>query len=154
LVGNSEFWGGAFWLVLGAAVTWAGYDLDLGTLHAPGSGFLLFWLGLLMVGLSATVIGQALLRGAPTISSLWADTRWGKVLAVIIVLTAYAFFFEQIGFVAGAVAVALVLMLFIDPVRLTVAIPVTFLTVFGLWAALTKWLKIQLPAGVLAGWLS
>ena len=29
------------WLALGAGVTWAGWDLDLGTLRDPGSGFLL-----------------------------------------------------------------------------------------------------------------
>jgi hypothetical protein len=44
-------------------------------------------------------------------------------------------------------------MLFIDPVDWRLALVVAVVATFGVWAALTKWLKIQLPAGVLSGWL-
>jgi len=42
-------------------------------------------------------------------------------------------------------------MWFVDPVRWWVAILVAGGSTAGVWLALTKWLKIQLPAGVLAG---
>jgi hypothetical protein len=44
-------------------------------------------------------------------------------------------------------------MWFVDPVRWWVAILVAGFATGGVWLALTKWLKIQLPAGVLAGYL-
>jgi putative tricarboxylic transport membrane protein len=150
---NADFLGGLFWLVLGAGVTWAGYDLDIGKLHAPGSGFMLFWLGLLMIGLASTIVAHAAVHDGPSIASLWSGTRWGKVVVVMTALLVYAFLFEPIGFIAGGLGLVLMLMLFVDPVNWKIAVPVSVLAVFGLWAALTKWLKIQLPAGVLGGWL-
>ena len=153
MIRNSEFWGGLFWLVLGGAIAWAGRDLGLGKLHEPGSGFMLFWLGLIMMALAASVVASAALGGGPPISSLWSGTRWGKVLTVVAVLLVFAFAFEAVGFIPGAFALLLVLMFFVDPVNWKIAIPVSVLAVVGVWAAMTKWLKIQLPAGVLNGWL-
>jgi hypothetical protein len=40
-------------------------------------------------------------------------------------------------------------MWFVDPVDWRLALTVAVLATFGVWAALTKWLKIQLPAGLL-----
>ena len=43
---------------------------------------------------------------------------------------------------------------FIDRVDLRAAIPVSILVPAGIYYAITHWLKIQMPAGVLAPWLS
>jgi putative tricarboxylic transport membrane protein len=150
---SSEFWGGLFWLVLGAGVAWSGLDLGLGRLNEPGSGFMLFWLGVLMIGLAASVVLKGALAGGAPITALWAGTRWGKVLLVIAVLLAFAVLFERLGFIPGALLLLLVLMFLVDPVSWKVAIPVSLVAVLGVWVALTKWLKIQLPAGLLNGWL-
>jgi hypothetical protein len=42
-------------------------------------------------------------------------------------------------------------MWFIDPVDRWLALVTAVIATFGVWAALTKWLKIQLPAGILSG---
>ena len=138
MLARAELWGGLFWLAVGAYVAWAGRDLGLGTLHEPGSGFALFWIGLLMVGLSSLVIVPAVLTPSPSVASLWTGTRWPRVVLVITLLLVFGFSFETIGFVPGAIALLLVLMLFVDPV---------------VWWAMTHWLKVQLPAGLLSGWL-
>jgi len=151
VIRNSELWGGLFWLAIGAFVIWAGRDMGLGRLHEPGSGFAFYWIGILMCALSLGVIGQALVSGGPALSSLWAGTRWGKVLAVVVLLLVYGVAFEPVGFVVCTVALLLALMWFVDPVRWWVAILVAGGSTAGVWLALTKWLKIQLPAGVLAG---
>ena len=44
-------------------------------------------------------------------------------------------------------------MWFVDPVDWRVALVVAVVATLGVWAAMTKWLKIQLPAGVLEGFL-
>ncbi len=31
-------------------VCYGGYDLELGTLRDPGSGFMFFWVGIIMIG--------------------------------------------------------------------------------------------------------
>ncbi len=153
MIRNSELWGGLFWMAIGAYVTWAGHDVGLGPLSEPGPGFAFFWIGILMSALALGVIGQALICGGPTLASLWAGTRWRKVLVIIALLLVYGAGFEAIGFVPCTLALLLVLMWFIDLVDWRVALIIAVVATFCVWAALTQWLKIQLPAGVLAGML-
>ena len=151
MIRNSEVWGGLFWLAIGAFVMWAGRDLGLGRLQEPGPGFAFFWIGILMCALALMVLGPAFVSRGPSLASLWTGTRWGKVLVVIGVLLSYSVGFEPIGFVPCTLALLLVLMWFVDPVEWWLAIIIAVVATFGVWAAFTKWLKIQLPAGVLAG---
>jgi len=146
---NSEFWGGLFWLLIGGFIVWAGHDMGLGRLHEPGPGFAFYWIGLLMCALALAVIAQALIAGGAPLAALWAGTRWQKVAIVIVLLLAYALGFEAIGFIPATLALLLVLMLFVDPVDWWLALLVAIISTFGVWAAMTKWLKIQLPAGLL-----
>jgi len=151
MIRNAELWGGLFWLGLGAFVAWTGRDLGLGQLSEPGPGFAFFWIGILMCGLALSVIGQAVALGGPALASLWDGTRWRKVLVVIGLLLVYATGFEAIGFIPCTLALLLILMWFIDPVRWWVALTIAVVSTVGIWAAMSKWLKIQLPAGILSG---
>lgn len=150
---NSSLLGGLFWLAIGAYIVWAGRDLGIGRLNEPGPGFAFYWIGILMCALAASVIGQALISGGPSLASLWAGTRWGKVLVVIGLLLVYGVGFERIGFIPCTLALLLILMWFVDPVRWWLAILIAVGATVAVWAALEKWLKIQLPAGVLAGFI-
>lgn len=151
MIRNSELWGGLFWLAIGAYVTWAGYDLGLGGLSDPGPGFAIYWVGILMCALALGVLGQAVVTGGPALASLWAGTRWRKVLLIVGLLLVYGAGFESVGFITCTLALLLVLMWFVDPVRWWVALIIAVTATFGMWAALTKWLKIQVPAGILSG---
>lgn len=153
LVRNAELWGGIAWYALGVAIAWAGHDLGLGATSEPGSGFALFWIGLLMAFLSSIVIFGAVMGNGADIASLWAGTRWKKVITVLLAMLIYGFLFERVGFIPTSVVLLLYLMFFIDPVDWRLALPVTFGVVLGIWWLMTKALKIQLPAGILAGWL-
>jgi hypothetical protein len=53
----------------------------------------------------------------------------------------------------GTLALLLTLMWFVDPVKWWLAPVIAVGATFGVWAVLTKWLKIQLPAGLLSGLL-
>jgi putative tricarboxylic transport membrane protein len=153
VIRNSELWGGLFWLAIGTFVVWAGRDMGLGRLNEPGTGFAFYWIGILMCALSLAVIGQALVSGGPTVASLWEGTRWRKVLVVVGLLLVYAVGFQAIGFIPCTLALLLVLMWFVDPVRWWLALIIALIAAFGVWAAVTKWLKIQLPSGILDGLL-
>jgi putative tricarboxylic transport membrane protein len=145
---NAELWAGLFWLGLGAFVTWAGRDLGTGTLAAPGSGFLVFWAGLLMCGFALAIVAGAARHGGPVLGSLWAGTRWGKVLLVIASLAAYAALLGELGFLIATVPLMLVLLRAVDPVRWRTALPLALLSTLGIWWVLKRLLLIQLPAGV------
>ena len=145
---NAELWAGLFWLALGIFVTLAGRDLVTGTLVAPGSGFLPFWAGLLMCGLALAVVAGAARHGGPAIASLWAGTRWPKVLLIVASLAAYATVLDMVGFLLATVPLMLVLLRGIDPVRWRTALPIAVVSTLGVWWVLKRLLLIQLPAGI------
>lgn len=146
---NADLWGGLGWLAFSVFVVVAGRGLGIGAINDPGSGFLLFWLGLLMCALSAAILAGTVLAGGPSLASLWQDTRWGKVLAIIASLCAFALLLDKLGFLLAAIPLLLVLLRGIDPVPWPIALPVGIGAPLAVWWLLKKLLLIQLPSGVL-----
>lgn len=145
---NSELWGGVVGFALGVFVIWQGYSLKIGTINDPGSGYVLFYTGLLMCVFALTIMVSAITEGGPTFGSLWAGTRWTKPVMVIGCLTAFSFLFEPLGFLLASIPLLLLLLRVIDPVRWTLAIPLAILAPLGVWWVLKHGLLIQLPSGI------
>jgi putative tricarboxylic transport membrane protein len=53
---NSELWGGLIGLALGVFVIRSGIKLKLGTINDPGSGYVLFYTGILMCLFALSII--------------------------------------------------------------------------------------------------
>ena len=66
---NSELWGGLIGLALGGFVIWSGLKLRLGTINDPGSGYVLFYTGILMCVFAGAIIVSAIREGGPTLAS-------------------------------------------------------------------------------------
>ena len=145
---NSELWGGLIGLALGIFVLRSGLKLKLGTIHDPGSGFVLFYTGLLMCAFAATIMFAALTEGGPTFASRWKDARWSRPIIVIACLIAFAFALDPFGFLLSSIPLMLLLMRLIDPVRWEIAVPVSILVPAGMWWILKRLLLIQLPSGM------
>ena len=146
---NAELWGALGWLALSVFVVFAGRSNGIGTVSDPGSGFLLFWLGLLMCGFSAALVAAAVRAGGPSLASLWEGARWGKVIVVMAGLCAFALLLNTLGFLLAAIPLMVLLLRAIDPVPWPIAIPVGVGAPLAVWWLLKKLLLIQLPAGVL-----
>ncbi|HXI04793.1 MAG: tripartite tricarboxylate transporter TctB family protein [Bradyrhizobium sp.] len=145
---NSELWGGLIGLALGIFVLRSGLKLKLGTIHDPGSGFVLFYTGLLMCAFAATIMFAALTEGGPTFASRWKDARWSRPIIVIACLIAFAFALDPFGFLLSSIPLMLLLMRLIDPVRWEIAVPVSILVPAGMWWLLKHGLGILLPSGM------
>jgi putative tricarboxylic transport membrane protein len=145
---NSELWGGLIGLALGGFVIWSGLKLKLGTINDPGSGYVLFYTGILMCLFAASIIVTAVTEGGPTFGSRWKDVRWTKPLMVIACLTAFAFSLDTFGFLLSAIPLMVLLLRLIDPVRWQLAIPIAVLVPLGMWWVLKRLLLIQLPSGI------
>ncbi|MBY0531504.1 MAG: tripartite tricarboxylate transporter TctB family protein [Xanthobacteraceae bacterium] len=147
-VNNAELWGGAIWFAVSLFVLEQGRRLGLGTVNAPGMGFMMFWLGIVMAGLSLGVAAQSIRSEGPSIRALWAGTRWVKTLIVIVAFVLYAYAFTQLGFLLSTIPLMLVLLRAIDPVRWVIALPLAFGAPLLIWWVLERVLQIQLPTGV------
>jgi putative tricarboxylic transport membrane protein len=147
-IDNTELWSGLFGLALSIFVTWHGYALGMGKISDPGSGFVMFYCGLLMFLFTFIILYSAVTTGGATFKSLWEGTLWTKPLWVIACLVVFTFVFEPLGFLLSTTILLLVLLRVIDPVRWTLAIPIGILTPFICWYVLQKLLLIQLPSGM------
>ena len=88
-------------LGLGGFVIWQGLKLKLGTIHEPGSGFLLFYIGILMCLFAVSIIVSSLTEGGPTLASRWENVRWTKPLLVAVnCLIGYVLLVIAVGIVA------------------------------------------------------
>jgi putative tricarboxylic transport membrane protein len=146
--GNAELWGGVLWFAFGVFITYRANRLGLGTINEPDIGFALFWLGLLVCGLSFAVIGYSLVNEGPSVASLWAGSRWRKTLLVLASLIVFAFTFSTLGFLISTMVLMLVLLRLVDPVRWALALPIAIGAPLLIWFLMKRLLLIQLPAGV------
>jgi putative tricarboxylic transport membrane protein len=147
-ISNAELWGGAIWFAISLFVIEQGRRLGLGVINQPGTGFTMFWIGIVMAGLSLTIAIQAIRGEGASVRSLWAETRWVKTLIVIVTFVIYAFAFTRLGFLLSTVPLMLVLLRAIDPVRWVIAVPLAFGAPLLIWWVLEWVLQIQLPTGM------
>ncbi|MCA1457405.1 tripartite tricarboxylate transporter TctB family protein [Bradyrhizobium sp. BRP22] len=145
---NSELWGGLIGLALGGFVIWSGLKLKLGTINDPGSGYVLFYTGILICLFAATIIISAVTEGAPTLASRWENTRWTKPLLIIACLALFAFALDTFGFLLSAIPLMVLLLRVIDPVRWSLTVPLSIAAPLGMWWVLKHLLGIQLPTGI------
>jgi putative tricarboxylic transport membrane protein len=145
---NSELWGGLIGLALGIFVIRSGIKFKIGSINDPGSGYVLFYTGILMCLFALTIIVAAVTEGGPSFGSRWEGARWTKPLAIIACLVAFSFALEPLGFLLSAIPLMLLLLRAIDPVRWTLAVPLAVLAPLGVWWVLKHALLIQLPSGI------
>lgn len=141
-----------FWAVLGLAISWGGYKLEIGTLHEPGSGFVFFWLGLIMVGLSLGILIPALGRpgtAGELKEAFWTEIRIGKVIAVLLALIVYASVFTFLGFILSTFLLLVFLFKAVEPQSWGKALAGAAITTLSAYVLFHVWLGSQLPKGLL-----
>jgi putative tricarboxylic transport membrane protein len=147
-VNNSELWSGIVCFALGVFVVWSGYDLGLGVITDPGSGYVLFYAGILMLIFATTMLYSAVTVGGPKFATLWEGALWTKPLLIIVLLLIFTVAFERVGFLISTMLLLLTTLRVIDPVRWTLAVPLAVLVPLASWYVLQKLLLIQLPSGM------
>jgi putative tricarboxylic transport membrane protein len=140
-----------FWMIVGAGVCYGGVDLELGTLHDPGSGFIFFWVGLIMVGLSLSIFIRALKEKgkAGEMRLIWSEVQWKKIVSVLVALFLYGYFFQTLGFILSAALLLVFLFKAVEPQRWSVAILGAVVSSLVAYVVFQVWLGSQLPKGLL-----
>jgi putative tricarboxylic transport membrane protein len=138
-------------LAVAAFIAFEGYDLGLGSTSEPGSGFILFWVGLAVAGLSIALLIQSLRPNleAMTIGAPFAAGRWGKVAYVVALLLVYPYVLDEIGFIIGTFVLLVLLFKTVEPQSWIVSVAGAALATGAAWLVFVAWLGTQLPAGLL-----
>lgn len=151
---TGEIIAAAFWLAVAVGVTWQGADLGLGTMVNPGSGSMIFWVGVVMTGLALAMLVIALRQPAAAgLASLWAGTRWWLVPYAVALLALYAWLLPALGFFITTVLLLFTLFMTIDRQGWLAPPLGAILITAGAYIVFHRWLGTQLPAGEAEHWL-
>ncbi len=140
-----------FWMAMGLGVCYGGYDLGLGTFHDPGSGFMFFGVGIILIGLSLIILIRAI-KERPAIGELkvlWTGIRWKQVITILLALLLYAYLFVPLGFILSTVLLLIFLFKAVEPQRWRWAILGAIISTFAAYGVFHVWLKSPLPKGFL-----
>jgi hypothetical protein len=111
--------GGLFWLAISIFVCTESIKSEIGSLSAPGPGFLPFWSAVIL-GLFAIsfIIYSTVKNGfSYKVADMWRGLQWGKVIAVICSLFLYAILLSSLGYVITTFALMFFVISIIDSAR-------------------------------------
>lgn len=140
-----------FWMAVGVGICYGGVDLELGSLRDPGSGFMFFWVGVVMIGLSLSILIRATKKMAVAgeLKILWTEIRWKKIVSVLAVLFLYAYAFSFLGFILSTILLLIFLFKSVEPQRWLWAILGAIISTLAAYGIFRLWLGSQLPKGLL-----
>ena len=136
-------------LAFGATAAYESAKLPFGTVHSPGQGFFPWWTSVVL-GLLALVL---LVRALTSRSSATREGpgRIAKVAAILVVLGAYTFLLDPLGYPLCTFLLVLFMLRATDPQRWTVALGMAVVTAVGSYIVFAIWLGVPLPRGLLLG---
>lgn len=138
------------WAILGFYVAFKGYQLELGTLRNPGSGFLVF-----CAGITLSILSLSLL--VLTFSSkeeeeekiLWKGLQWPKGMKLVMSLFFYVLVFRWMGFLLSTFLLLLFLFKGLEPQKWRTAISLSIISIAVCYLIFVVWLQSQFPWGII-----
>jgi putative tricarboxylic transport membrane protein len=134
-------------LALGVAAIFESAKLPLGTVRNPGQGFFPWWISIVIVLLAVVLLTQALTSRPST--NQQAPGRIAKVTALLLVLAAYTFLLDFLGYLICTFFLVLFMLRATDPHRWLVALSMALFTAVGSYVVFAIWLSVPLPRGLL-----
>jgi len=136
-----------FWVALGILLCYGATRLGVGSATEPGSGFIFFWSGLILVVLSLIAFAESLRNREEANPGIGA-MNWRKIVLVLLALLLYAFFLEKLGFVLTTFVLLSFLLAMIEGNHWSKSLGVASAAAGGSYAIFELWLKIRLPHGI------
>lgn len=134
-------------LAFGATAAYESAKLPFGTVRNPGPGFFPWWISAVIVLLALVYLVQALTSRSSTTRE--GPGRIAKVAALLVVLSAYTFLIEPLGYPLCTFLLVLFMLRSTDPQRWAVALGMAAITAVGSYVVFAIWLSVPLPRGPL-----
>jgi putative tricarboxylic transport membrane protein len=134
-------------LIFGSAAAYESAKFPFGTVHSPGQGFFPWWISVVIFLLALLLLFQALRSRSGVARE--SSGRVAKVAALLVILAAYTFLLEPLGYPLSTFLLVLFMLRAIDTQRWTVALGMAAITSVGSYLVFAVWLSIPLPRGPL-----
>ncbi len=141
------------WIGLGVFQCAESFSLGLGSVMEPGTGFMPFVMGLVMIALAIALFLEShfAIRGnKPPQSSLWSDVYWKRVVYITVIMLGYAIFLPKLGYLLDTFLVMIFLLKSGEPIKWPTAIVVGAVTSVFSYLLFGVWLNVSFPAGILS----
>jgi putative tricarboxylic transport membrane protein len=148
-VKKTYFLANLFWLALAVPAAVEAWRLHVGTLRAPGAGFLPFYAAILLGALALVSLVQDLKTMSGPASALWGGVRWGRWGTMVVALFLYVAFLERLGFLLTTFLLMLVLFRLLEAYRWTTVLLCALLTMGTAYVFFVVLLDSRLPVGPL-----
>ena len=146
---DANFWTSLFLMILSSAVISEAIELEVGTPHNPGSGFMIFGaaavLGLLALHQFIKSF-KSLKQGSDTAAE---RIHWGRILGVIAANILYIFLLQPVGFLFCTFLLLLFLFQVLERGRWLQRVIGSALTSFLTYLFFARLLQLNLPKGII-----
>ncbi|MCE5265591.1 MAG: tripartite tricarboxylate transporter TctB family protein [Deltaproteobacteria bacterium] len=148
---NAEKVAGIFWLAFSSLVMFGSYQMGLGSLQAPGSGFLAFLAGAFVFLMALIVLVQTFISKdqQSKLGALWSESKWRKSMMVGLLILAYILALERLGFLLTSLMMMFVMFKWVEKFSWKKASLVTVIVVGCAYLLFSVLLKASLPRGLL-----
>jgi putative tricarboxylic transport membrane protein len=138
------------WAVFGLYIAYEGFLLKLGTARAPKPGFMIFWMGVIMVILSALFFFATFTIPRQEHKALWREARWSRGVKLMAALFLYVAVFQFLGFIVSTFLLLVYLFKGLEPQSWGNALLLSAVTIAVCHLVFGVFLELQFPPGILS----
>ena len=136
---------------IGFYVAFEGYRLELGTLHKPRPGFLIFWTGIIFSALSILLFLQTYWSPKAGRKDLWRGFQWLRGLKLMFALIIYVVAFKWLGFIFSTFFLLVFLFKGLEPQKWSTALLLSLVSTIVCYFVFGVFLEVRFPEGILKG---
>ena len=139
-----------FWAALGFYVAYEGVRLEIGSSSEPQAGYIVFWSGVILAGLSLGLFFQTFLskNEGEEKKALWHGIEWPKGAKIVVSLLFYAFVLKSLGFLLSTFFLLLFLLKGLEPQKWRVALALSIVVTVFCQIIFGMIFELRLPGGV------
>ena len=141
-----------FWFAISVLVIFYSRGLGLGSFNNFGSGFIFYWVGIILGVLAIILFIQALKQRSGKESEkpggAFKKVDWPRIIGVVFSLTLYGAIYERLGFLVSTFLFMGFLLYSIGSKRWYAVVGVAFATALLSYAFFEILLKTRLPKGI------
>ena len=143
---------GTIWLGFGLLAAGLSMQLDIGSVDAPGPGFVPFWISVFLAACAVVLVVATLHRGRTAEDHpQWSSLFPTRVLVFLAALGLYLTTMRYLGFFLGSTLLLAVLFGLTQPMRWYWRIGSALVSVAVFWLIFSRLLGLDLPAGRIFG---
>ena len=147
-MGKLDQWSSLFWFLTALLICYHSYDLGLGTMSDPGSGFVFFCAGTVVACMALLIFIGSWVKKDTLVTHPFGNVNWFKIGLVLTFILSYGLLLEKLGFMLSTFLLVGGLLATIERKRWYIVFLVALGGALGTYGIFELWLHTRLPRGI------